>query len=257
MRYKRTGAVLPAALQPYRSSGLIRFGQGNDGGYLVESLDVCKSDCLISLGISNDWSFEKDFCARNDCPVFAYDGSISANHFLKNAIKTARFPSRWRAAGDLFGTWRDYRAFFRGKRRHFEKFVGLPSHGSVTLDAIVDQIRRESLNQPFLKIDIEGSEYRIMDELLAAGNITTGLAIEIHDCDLHITRIVDFVNAYPLALVHIHANNFSPISEEGIPLSLELTFSSSCNSTEKAELPNPLDLPNKATVADYELSFSH
>ena len=256
MRYKRSGAMLPAALHPYRSTGLARYGQGNDGGYLVEKQDVDKSDCLISLGISNDWSFDKDFCARNDCPVFAYDGSISAGHFLKSAIKTARFPSRWGGARDLFATWRDYKAFFQGKRRHFQKFVGMPSHGSVTLEDIIGQIRREDLGQPFVKIDIEGSEYRILDELLNVADITTGLAIEFHDCDLHLCRIVDFVKAYPLALVHIHANNFSPISEDGIPLCLELTFSSSCARAERTTLPHPLDLPNKASAPDYDLQFS-
>ncbi len=255
MRYKRSGATLPSALQPFKSPELVRYGQKNDGGYLVVSADVDKSDCLISLGISNDWSFDIDFCSQNDCPIFAYDGSISAKFFLKNAIKTSRFPSQWATARDLFKTWQEYQKFFQGKRQHFQKFVGTPAHDSITLEEVINQIKSRGLNHPFIKVDIEGSEYRILDELLLVSDITTGLAIEFHDCDLHIQKIIDFVTAYPLALVHLHANNFSPISESGIPLCLELTFSSSCDRMERAILPHQLDLPNKASAADYVLLF--
>lgn len=255
MHDMRLDAVLPAALEPYRTARLTRYGQKNDCGYLIESADVDKSDCLVSLGIGQDWSFDIGFCAQNDCPVFAYDGSVSARKFLNSAIRKARFPWRWRAARDQFVTWQRFRVFFQGKRRHFRQHVGVPASDSVSFRDIIDQIRGEGLARPFVKIDIEGAEYRLLDDILSAADMTTGLAIEFHDCDLHLSRIVGFVNAYPLALVHIHANNYQPISEQGVPLCLELTFSSSCDRLERATLPNPQDSPNKHGASDYKLLF--
>ena len=40
---------------------LIRLGKNNDGGYLVSEKDIKHTKNLISLGVSFDISFEKDF----------------------------------------------------------------------------------------------------------------------------------------------------------------------------------------------------
>ena len=46
----------------------------------------------------------------------------------------------------------------------------------------------------FLKIDIEGSEYRILDSILENQNRISGIAIEFHDCDLHLDKIKRFID---------------------------------------------------------------
>lgn len=255
MHYTRTSVVLPTVLQPFQSNNLIRLGQDNDGGYIVENEDIEKSDSLIALGISDDWSFEEDFYTQKPCPILAYDGSISSNRFLKSGLKTLRFPSRFQAALGLLRTWKRYNSFFVGNKNHYEAFVGQPSPQSVSIGDIFKTANSMNVNRPFMKIDIEASEYRILDQLIEMAQHTTGLAIEFHDCDLHIERILKFTQEYPLKLVHTHCNNFSPVSEAGIPLSLELTFSASCKSDEKAQTPHALDMPNKATKADYAIEY--
>ena len=56
---------LPKLFKPDKEYRLIRLGKKNDGGYLVGIQTVNASTHLISLGIRDDWSFEKDFLKQN------------------------------------------------------------------------------------------------------------------------------------------------------------------------------------------------
>ena len=71
---------------------------------------------------------------------------------------------------------------------------------------------KNSYDNVFLKIDIEGSEYRILDQLIENQKKINGLVIEFHDCDLHFDRINRFIQSFELDLVHIHVNNYSYIN---------------------------------------------
>ena len=56
---------LPKFLNPIKLENLIRIGKQNDGGYVVREQDIYATDVLVSLGVSFDWSFEKDYLIRN------------------------------------------------------------------------------------------------------------------------------------------------------------------------------------------------
>ena len=72
----------------------------------------------------------------------------------------------------------------------------------------------------------------------------TGLAIEFHDCDLNIKRILDFVEEFSLNIIHIHPNNCGFVSKKNnIPQALELIFSKNAELTNTTLLPHPLDMP--------------
>ena len=90
----------------------------------------------------------------------------------------------------------------------------------------LDNILKNLEKNFFLKIDIEGSEYRILDQIIKNSKKINGLAIEFHDFDLHQNVIEKFVNELDLKLVHIHVNNYGTINSDGIPSTIELTFSS-------------------------------
>ena len=45
-------------LSPFVVENLIRVGRDYDGGYILPDDVIPKADCLISMGLSNDWSFE-------------------------------------------------------------------------------------------------------------------------------------------------------------------------------------------------------
>jgi hypothetical protein len=237
-------ATLPAFLCPKGNTALTRIGKNNDGGYLVELQDVQNAECLLGLGINDDWSFEKDFCAKKDVNLLAFDASVSASGFLKRALKTLPaffLPVFVRRVA----TYLDYKFFFRGKRRHIRSFVGVDAPPSyLSMRHVFDMVRAKDLGKCFLKVDIEGSEYRILEDLIENAQATTGLAIEFHDCDLNMGRIETFVARYPLHLVHVHANNFSPLTHTDLPLVLELTFSEVEPVTTDVTLPHPADMPN-------------
>ena len=62
---------------PKFKTSLIRVGKDNDGGYCVPKKSVINSD-LISFGLNDDWSFEKDFISINSkTKVFVFDKSVS------------------------------------------------------------------------------------------------------------------------------------------------------------------------------------
>ena len=51
--------MLSVLLKPKHTYDLIRLGQDNDGGYIVEKQSTKKSKNLVSFGLADDWSFEK------------------------------------------------------------------------------------------------------------------------------------------------------------------------------------------------------
>ena len=108
----------------------------------------------------------------------------------------------------------------------------------------------------FFKIDIEGSEYRILDDLINFSKNMSGLTIEFHDVDLNINRILDFIKKFDLTLVHIHPNNYSNLGIDNIPTSLELSFSKDPVIIKKTlHFPHKLDQKNDKFSKDIKLIF--
>ena len=103
---------------------MVRIGRNNDGGYLVSLSDIKKSNLLIGLGIGDDWSFESDFEKYNNCEVIAFDASLDFLFLLKRIIiETIKKLLNFNSLKKLYS----YKNFFRGKRKHIKKFVGLNS----------------------------------------------------------------------------------------------------------------------------------
>lgn len=248
-------AVLPTFMGYRSAEDLIRLGKDYDGGYLVSRKDVEASAALVSLGVNDDWSFESDFVTLHDVPVTAYDASVNARVFLTRAVESLARIDRPAQLVYWLRTYRSYTSFFRGSRRHVERFVEAGrDERSVSLD---DVVRAAPDGALFLKIDIEGSEYRLLDDLVRHAGRTSGLVIEMHDCDLHLDRIRSFLEDYPLRLVHVHANNFAPVHPDtGLPRVLELTFSRHGSLARSCTLPHPLDMPNDRYRPDVLLTVA-
>jgi hypothetical protein len=246
-------AYLPIFFSFNQAIDLVRIGRDNDGGYLVSLSDIKKSNLLIGLGIADDWSFESDFVKYNDIKVIAYDAYTNFFFLLKRMfIQTIRNPLNFNGVKKLFS----YKKFFRGKHKHIKKFVGLKSSNEIycTFQEMINQTNNEKI---FLKIDVEGSEYRFLDDIVANEEKITGIVIELHDCDIHLNEIEIFVkklNKCGLNLVHIHANNYAPIRlDDGLPLVIELSFSRHAKFVNSFTLPHKLDMPNNKSSAEYNL----
>lgn len=250
-------ARLPDFLRPRSASRFERVGRANDGGYMVDSRDLVAANGLISLGINDDWSFDRAFVRRNAVPVHGYDGSISRLRFARRLVAGVLKRHSLQGIRDSAALLVGFVTFFSGRNRHFKRFVGNGGgRHDVTMTEVLHHASSRHLSRPFLKIDIEGSEYTILDELVHAAPVTTGLVIEFHDCDQHLEEIRGFIAAYPLRLAHVHANNYSPIGAGGIPKVLELTFSSSEGLGQASALPHALDMPNDKDAPEIALSFN-
>lgn len=236
-------AYLPNFFSYRTAKDLIRVGRDHDGGYLVSQADIENSDFLIGLGIKDDWSFEQHFISLNKVPVLAFDGSISEAIFRKQLIKAGLRPYNPKRLLHQLRVYLSYKHFFVGANKHVEKFVGLDTLDEryCSLQSILESVQS---NKIFLKIDIEGAEYRLLETVIKHQHRLTGLAIELHHCDLHLSAIESFIRQFSLKLVHVHANNNGPIrKDDGLPLVLELSFSAYSQPTEPVRLPHPLDQP--------------
>ena len=219
--------------KPKYDSNLIRIGSEHDGGYLVEKKSAKKSDFLLSFGVNYNWDFEKHFKK----PFLAYDDQISLKFtffwFFKRCV----------SINSMFFYLKNRKSFIKG-------FVGIKPF---TFDEIIESIPHKNI---FLKIDIEGSEYVILDELIKHRKRFIGIIIEFHDVEKNLSKIINFIKKIELEIVHVHANNFGGISKNNTPKVLELTFSKFHNKKQfKTILPHSLDKPNNKYSKEIRIIF--
>lgn len=222
-----------------------RIGKDNDGGYVIVELPG-EYDYFISGGISDDISFEEDLLKIYPyLTCIGFDGTIES---LPNTEKNIQF---------------------------IKKNLGNINSNNTTnlLEYITDY------NDIFLKIDIEGHEFRLMPVIIKENYISKikQLVIEIHspgDIQLHpnyYTGLIDINNEYMFrlindinkthTLVHFHANNgpnMQIIDGVKLPHVFELTFIRNDYVLEKkrneTSLPTNIDMPNIVCKQDYELT---
>ena len=112
-------------------------------------------------------------------------------------------------------------------------------------------------------MDIEGGEYRVIDDIIKYYNMVNLLIIEFHDTDplreIFSQKIQNILEFY--YIVHLHANNNSGVSIDNFPEVVEISFLNrnflALNELEyRNHLPiKELDFPNNSLKPDYELYF--
>ena len=250
--------MLPKNFKPDANYTLVRLGKDNDGGYLINIESIKQTKLLLSFGISDDFSFENDFKKQNNCPIIAFDPTTSNKFFLKKIIFNF-FKFEFRNFLDAIFNFYNFKKFFNKKENLFvQKKIG--EGGSLNYETITfDEILLLSKvnSNFFLKIDIEGSEYRILHDLVKNSKSIVGIAIEFHDVDLHLEKISEFIEKIDLDLVHIHANNYSKPNIQNIPTTIELTFARNpINIGDNLNLPHKLDQKNDPNSKNIDLFFA-
>lgn len=224
--------TLPLVFKPYQCNDLIRLGKVYDGGYLVNKHDVLNTKCLLSFGIGEDYSFEEQFTNLAKCPVVAYDDSVS--------VKTTK----------------NYNDFFQHENVHIAEKVSAKN---------IEQVLTNIPDQTFLKCDIEGGEYEIIDHLIYFSHKFTGVAIELHDVSKYenFNKVTCLISKLNQKLVHVHINNYmyykvgDEPNQQIIPDVFELMFTSSSNVVwnPNIRLPHLFDMPNNPNDLEFSISF--
>ena len=248
------------------NSELFRLGSIDDGGYVVPKKTVKSSNLLISMGISDNWDFEKNFRKNSKAKILAYDYSIDNNFwiskFKKDLIKFIQFKIfKPRKLYKMF-QYIDFLMFFRFNKdiQFFLKKIG-KNKDSISLDYIIKKHTQNS-EKIFLKIDIENYEYEIIDEIILYKNKIQGIVIEFHSVSSNLEKIYSFIDKLnsDLELVHIHINNYSVKEEGQFPEAIELTFSRKNlhdqNLINNKDYPiKNLDFPNSKRNEDIKITF--
>lgn len=250
-------ARIDKSLAPVAAHHLVRLGEEFDGGYVVDRRSVESADILISLGVGESWAFEADCLDIRAMPLEAYDGNVGLLRYAARLVRTLVSPLQLHTACYRASLLSRYVRFFTRDRRHHRLLVGrdIPP-GEVTLASILSTHAVGTSNRTFLKIDIEGSEYHLLETLIDFAPHITGLVIEFHDVATHLPEIIDFAAKFELNVAHVHCNNFEGTDASGCPQVVEMSFTQSPpRDSDPPDLPGPLDRPNNPASEDYRIKF--
>lgn len=221
-----------------------RIGNIHDGGYVINMLPG-SYDMFISGGISNDISFEEQLLELYPgLTCYAFDGTIPS---LPKDSKNIVFHQK------NLGTYEtDTTSNLDGYIRNYKNI--------------------------FLKIDIEGHEFRLLPSLYENGHMERfkQIVIEIHSpSDIHLNpdyypTLQDIDNDFMFKclcrlnethiLAHFHANNGCPIAKFGdteVPHVFELTYvrNDLADRIEKNKIPLPMDIDSKNISSNNDYYF--
>ncbi len=230
-------SILRKELTPFKVPiQKIRLGRDNDGGYIVFNHNLDKLDGIYSYGINDDVSFDLDFTKYSNSNIYMYDHTIDSLPQIHSS------------------------------------FIFTKEAGSVNNIITHIQTNNPDSNKLFLKMDIEGCEWELLDKLDEKYlNQFEQLVIEFHNIQfiqneffthLDITpeiveRVFKKLNRY-FYMGHIHGNNHALLGE--LPNVVECTY------IRKDLIPNPkietiqypiagLDMPNNNLREDYILNW--
>jgi len=220
--------VLPKYLKPLHveKSNLIRIGPKTDGGYVVDKRILGKNKILVTCGLNDDWEFEKDFIKKNgDVSIIAFDHTVNNEFWIKRFKKD--FISllllkklKPNKILDVF-KYLDYLLFFRKNKIHYKKKIVNKSKNNSQKS--ISEILKP-LNDIVLKVDIEGDEYKILNDIKKNSKKIIFLIIEFHDIHKNLRKLQKFLNNLDLKIIHIHANNYGGISKKNVPKVIELSL---------------------------------
>ncbi len=256
-------------LLPIKNNNLSRFGIKADGGYVVDKEIMLKSDNLITFGLGGDWSFELDFLKVNkNCQIFVYDHTVNMFNYVNPLLKYLRrfltFRSNFNSVSSRFNNLKKYLKFINSKNISFFKekicFPTKKAH-EADLKKVFSRIEKDKKN--ILKVDIEGSEFEIIDQINFYSKNIEMLILEFHwldrNEDLFIKSLKKLQENFDI--IHLHGNNHCGQLDSGLPIAIEITMiNRKFRPSEILHVKNfpnkDLDHPNNPHKEDIFFSFN-
>jgi hypothetical protein len=267
-----------AFLQP-ELTNLKRFGVPRDGGYVGPPESIANNSVIFCFGLSRDWSFETELSAQvKGARIFAFDPTVNLKMFAAECFATLKqvfnFKSdeslnrRARVFGYRSKIVKNYLISFRLQRnKHIKKWIKDKSSEIENCISIGEIFTKYGKNREVvLKIDIEGDEFEVLNELLTLGQMSAirSLFIEFHVFDSNWQDFSDLVHKLKEthSLVHLHVNNGDlTLIQQATPHYLELTFIRKGILPETKELRKLLpiagiDFSNQIGLPDFDIQFT-
>lgn len=237
--------------KPTLVNDLIRVGnKKKDGGYVISERQIGLTKILIGLGIHYDWSFEEEYKKKNRGAILnCYDFSVGRWDFIKgfilsllsiispnkyaNAILNKRIPDFFLQPFIEISTLFRFLSFFKPSKQNYFFRKGISDFRSkrfITTHDMFNNIKNFNdlpEDSVFLKMDIEGSEYDVLEDILPYSSKINGMVIEFHNLkqlwnefNLLLDKLIE-----DYEIVHMHGNNCCGyINDTRVPNLLEFSF---------------------------------
>ena len=250
---------------------LVRVGKNMDGGYVLGKNELNKIEYLISLGMGgerNNWSFEEEFLKINkNIKITFYDHTVSSKNYLINIFRIFRrlIKLRYKIKDltEMFNHFFSYIILLNSGRIFHKKKKILRNPQKKNEKNIYEIFKNITFNNVLLKVDIEGFEYEIIDQIINSSDKILSLIIEFHEIDKHEDIFENKIKLLQseFEIIHIHGNNNTGIQRVNLPKTLEITFINKKNCRDhnkefRYDFPvKDIDFPNNPNFDDIYFSF--
>lgn len=254
MKNRNINILIPHELT---NDSLRRFGSKNDGGYIFPENILKNSKTLVSLGIKDDWSFEKDYIKLKNNKLIAYDLVTDSLFFIKCSIVLLLNFKLKKSLIYFFNIFQFPFFFYLKNNVHYRKVgVSNTKKNFITLQSIFNSYE---INSSIFSIDIEGDEYSIIEDLINNESKIDAFTIEFHDIEKKLDSFFKSLEkiSSKFKLIHYHPNNNSKIIiENKLTDCVELTFINSRYKTKKKnefKSPTEFDKPCNSKLPEINI----
>ena len=156
------------------------------GGWTFSPIGLDSSSVVFSLGVANDIEFDTGIIKLLSCDVHAFDPTPRWIEWIKSQQTPPRFHFHPYAIGSKDGSIRMYPRIQKGKKS--STMLTLVDEGAgegIAVDVPVKRIPTIMAELgirkiDILKMDIEASEYEVIDDILDSGVKPYQLLVEFH-----------------------------------------------------------------------------